>query len=117
MLHTQRKKIIMPTTMNEIPTVVRGSAKAEKEITAPAFDVDKEYTFSMRSFRFRNGWAFCTVTFNGVNLEILIGQSADYQLPAMLQAKQFGGNVCGTFKGYHEHNGVQYPRFWNVSIG
>jgi len=54
--------------MNEIPTAVRGSAKAEKEITAPAFDVDKEYTFAMRSFRFRNGWAFCTITFKGQNL-------------------------------------------------
>ncbi len=105
------------TTMNEIPTAVRKSAEAVEAKTAPAFDVDKEYTFSMRSFRFRNGWAFCTVTFNGVNLEILIGQSADYQLPAMLQAKQFGGNVYGTFKGYHEHNGVEYPRFWNVSVG
>jgi len=82
---------------------VRGSAKAEKEITAPAFDVDKEYTFSMRSFRFRNGWVFCTVTYNGQNLETLIGQAADYPLPAMLHAKQFGGNVFGTFKGYHDH--------------
>ena len=113
----QRKKIIMPTTMNEIPTAVRKSADAVEVKTAPAFDVDTEYTFSMRSFRFRNGWAFCTVTHNGQNLEILIGQSADYQLPAMLQAKQFGGSVYGTFKGYHDHNGAEYPRFWNVSVG
>jgi len=105
------------TTMNEVPTAVRGSAKAEKQTTAPAFDVEKEYTFTMRSFRYRNNWAFCTVTHNGENLEILIGQAADYPLPAMLQAKQFGGNVYGTFKGYHEHNGVEYPRFWNVSVG
>ncbi len=105
------------TTLNEIPSAVRGSEKSVKEKTAPAFDVEKEYAFAMRSFRFRNGWAFCTVTHNGQNLEILIGQSADYQLPAMLQAKQFGGNVYGTFKGFHEHNGVEYPRFWNVSVG
>jgi len=45
----------MERKLNEIPAAVRGSAKAEKEITAPAFDVDKEYTFTMRSFRFRNG--------------------------------------------------------------
>jgi len=113
----QCKKIIMPTTMNEIPTAVRKSADAVEVKTAPVFDVDTEYTFSMRSFRFRNGWAFCTVTYNGQNLEILIGQSADYQLPAMLQAKQFGGSVYGTFKGYHDHNGAEYPRFWNVSVG
>ncbi len=117
-LLTQHKKIIMSTsTMNEIPAAVRGSEKSEKAKTAPAFDVEKEYAFSMRSFRYRNNWAFCTVTYNGESLEILIGQSQDYPLPAMLQAKQFGGNVYGTFKGFHNHNGVDYPRFWNVSVG
>ena len=79
--------------MNEVPTAVRGSAEAVKGQTAPDFDVDKEYIFSIRSFRYRNNWAFCTVTHNGENLEILIGQAADYPLPAMLQAKQFSGNV------------------------
>ncbi len=105
------------TTLNENPPAVRGSAEAVKAKTAAAFDVEKEYTLTMRSFRYRNNWAFCTVPHNGENLEILIGQAADYQLPAMLQAKQFGGNVYGTFKGYHNHNGVEYPRFWNVSVG
>ena len=90
----------METTMNEVPTAVKGSATAEKQSTAPDFDVEKEYTFTMRSFRYRNNWAFCTVTQKGQNLEILIGQAADYPLPTMLQAKQFGGNVFGTFKGY-----------------
>ena len=107
----------MTTKLNEVPSAVGKAETSAKVKTAPDFDVDKEYTFSMRSFRFRNGWAFCTVTHNGENMEILIGQSADYQLPAMLQAKQFGGNVYGTFKGYHNHNGVDYPRFWNVSVG
>ena len=105
------------TTMNEIPAAVRKSARAVEAKAAPDFDVEKEYTFSMRSFRYRNQWAFCTVTHQGESLEILIGQAQDYPLPAMLQAKQFGGNVYGTFKGYHEHNGVEYPRFWNVSVG
>ncbi len=105
------------TTMNEIPTAVRKTASAAEVKAAPDFDVEKEYTFSMRSFRFRNGWAFCTVIHQGVSMEILIGQSSDYPLPAMLQAKQFGGNVYGVFKGYHEHNDVEYPRFWNVSVG
>ena len=50
-------------------------------------------------------------------MEIFIGSASDYPLPAMLQAKQFGGNVYGTFKGYHNHNGVDYARFWNVSVG
>ncbi len=68
-------------TMNETLTAVKGSAEAVEVKTTPVFDVEKEYTFSIRSFRFRNGWAFCTVTYNGVNLEILIGQSADYQPP------------------------------------
>jgi len=103
--------------MNEAPSAVGNAETSAKEKTAPAFDVDKEYTFSMRSFRYRNQWAFCTVTHNGENLEILIGQAVDYPLPAMLQAKQFGGNVYGTFKGYHNHNGVDYPRFWSVSVG
>ncbi len=81
------------------------------------FTEDKEYSFSMRSFRYRNQWAFCTVTYQGGKIEILIGAAVDYPLPAMLQAKQFGGNVYGTFKGMHNHNGVDYPRFWDVSVG
>jgi hypothetical protein len=107
----------MDTTMNEIPKAVRTPAEVVEQGTAPAFNVDQEYTFSMRSFRYRNQWAFCTVTYKGEALEILIGAAPDYPLPAMLQAKQFGGNVYGTFKGYHSHNGVDYPRFWNVSVG
>ncbi len=103
--------------MNGIPAAVRETAQAQKQKTAPDFDVEKEYTFSMRSFRYRNQWAFCTVIHGGQSMEILIGQSSDYPLPAMLQAKQFGGNVYGVFKGYHEHNGIEYPRFWNVSVG
>ncbi len=77
--------------------------------------MEKEYTFTMRSFRYRNNWAFYTVTHYGQNLKIFIGQSAGYPLPVMLQARQFGGNVFGTFKGYHDHNGLEYPRFWNMS--
>ena len=107
----------MSTTLNEIPRAVRTPAEIVDHLPAMAFDLDKEYTFSMRSFRYRNQWAFCTVIFKGEPMEILIGAASDYQLPAMLQAKQFGGNVYGTFRGYHNHNGVDYPRFWNVSVG
>lgn len=108
----------METRLNEIPAKTRRSpAEMVEEGSALAFDLDNEYTFAMRSFRYRNQWAFCTVTFKGEPMEILIGQAQDYPLPAMLQAKQFGGNVYGTFKGYHNHNGVDYPRFWNVSVG
>ncbi len=107
----------MISTQNGITAAVRTPAEVVEQGTAPGFDMEKEYTFSMRSFRYRNQWAFCTVVFKGQPMEILIGQATDYSLPAMLQAKQFGGNVYGTFKGYHNHNGVDYPRFWNVSVG
>ena len=81
------------------------------------FVEDKDYTFGMRSFRYRNGFCFCTVTVADATQEILIGSSSDYPLAAMLQAKQMNASVYGTFKGVHNHNGVDYPRFWNVSIG
>jgi hypothetical protein len=96
---------------------VRTPAQVVEEGTAPGFNVDQEYTFKMRSFRYRNQWAFCTVPVQNQNIEILIGGAQDYPLASMLQAKQLGGNVYGTFKGYHNHNGVDYPRFWNVSVG
>jgi hypothetical protein len=102
---------------NGSATVVRTPAHVVEEGTAPGFNMDQEYTFKMRSFRYRNGWCFCTVPWKGENLEILIGQSPEYPLTAMLQAKQLGGNVYGTFVGYHNHNGTDYARFFGVSVG
>ncbi|MBE0662829.1 MAG: hypothetical protein IH597_10190 [Bacteroidales bacterium] len=107
----------MTATTNSIPKSVRTPAEVVEEMTAPGFNMDQEYTFKMRSFRYRNNWAFATVVYKEATIEILIGETASYPLPAMLQAKQFGGNVYGTFKGYHNHNGIDYPRFWNVSVG
>ncbi|MBE0662543.1 MAG: hypothetical protein IH597_08755 [Bacteroidales bacterium] len=108
----------MPTTtVNGTPKTVRTPADVVEEMTAPGFNLDQEYTFKMRSFRYRNQWAFVTVIHKEETMEILIGEMAAYPLPAMLQAKQLGGNVYGKFKGYHNHGGVDYPRFWNVSVG
>jgi hypothetical protein len=83
----------------------------------PKFIADKEYSFSLRSFRVRNNFMFATVKHGDENLEVLIGNSTDYRIADMLSVKQMGGNVYGTFKEMHNHNGVDYPRFWNVSIG
>ena len=82
------------------------------------FEENKEYSFSLKSFRYRNNFAFCTVkTDADASLEILIGSSQDYPLQALLMAKQMGASVYGTFKGVHTHNGTDYPKFWGVSIG
>ena len=81
------------------------------------FAENTNYTFGMRSFRYRNGFCFATVMVADATQEILIGNASDYPLAAMLQAKQMGASVYGTFKGLHNHNGVEYPRFWNVSVG
>ena len=107
----------MITTENGTQATAVAPATAVEQKAAPSFEVEREYTFSMRSFRYRNQWAFCTVVYKDTSMEILIGAATDYPLPAMLQAKQFGGNVYGTYKGNHNHNGVDYPRFWNVSVG
>ncbi|MFW5687514.1 MAG: hypothetical protein ACOCXV_01170 [Bacteroidota bacterium] len=107
----------MITTENGTKATAAAPDVLVEQQVAPSFKEGHEYTFSMRSFRYRNQWAFCTVTYNNTTMEILIGTAVDYPLPAMLQAKQFGGNVYGTFKGSHNHNGVEYPRFWNVSVG
>ena len=85
---------------------------------ATTFSENKEYSFSMRSFRYRNGFCFCTVkTDADASLEILIGSSVEYPLSSMLQAKQMGGAIYGTYKGVHNHNGTDYPKFWNIGIG
>lgn len=82
-----------------------------------SFVPETEYIFSMRSFRSRNNFTFATVLYKDSKLEILIGQTSDYNVSTMLQAKQFGGNVYATFKRMETVNGVAYPRFWDVSIG
>lgn len=81
------------------------------------FVPEQEYIFSMRSFRMRNGFAFASVTIKDVKTEILLGQSSDYKFGDLLQAKQFGGSLYATFKRMEAVNGVEYPRFWDVSIG
>jgi hypothetical protein len=82
-----------------------------------SFVPETEYIFSMRSFRSRNNFTFATVLYKDSKMDILIGQSSDYTVSTMLQAKQFGGNVYATFKKMEIVNGVSYPRFWDVSIG
>jgi hypothetical protein len=82
-----------------------------------SFVPETEYVFSMRSFRSRNNYTFATVNHKDSKVEILIGQSSDYTVSTMLQAKQFGGNIYATFKRMETINGVEYPRFWDVSIG
>ena len=83
----------------------------------PNFVVDTEYTFSMRSFRMRNGYTFATVSYNDSKIEILIGSTNDYPLSTMLQAKQMQANLYATFKSTANINGKEYPRFWDVGIG
>ena len=82
-----------------------------------SFVPETEYIFSMRSFRVRNNFTFATVSYKDTKLEILIGSSTDYNVSTMLQAKQFGGSIYATFKNMTNVNGVDYPRFWDVSIG
>ena len=82
-----------------------------------SFVPETEYIFSMRSFRVRNNFTFATVSYKDAKLEILIGQSSDYKFGDLLQAKQFGGSIYATFKNVTTVNGVDYPRFWDVSIG
>ena len=82
-----------------------------------SFVPETEYIFSMRSFRVRNNFTFATVSYKDTKLEILIGSSSDYKFGDLLQAKQFGGSVYATFKNVTTVNGVDYPRFWDVSIG
>jgi hypothetical protein len=88
-------------------------------VAAPtmSFVPETEYTFSMRSFRVRNNFTFATVSHKDSKMEILIGQSSDYKFGDLLQAKQFGGSIYATFKKMETINGVEYPRFWDVSIG
>jgi hypothetical protein len=82
------------------------------------FTIDTEYSFPLRSFRFRNNLCFATVANASSSIEILIGDSKEYSLPTMLQAKQLGASVYGTFKSmYTGTDGKEYPKFWNVSIG
>lgn len=94
--------------------VVSDVADATQTIS---FVPETEYIFSMRSFRSRNNFTFTTVSYKDSKLEILIGQSSDYTVSTMLQAKQFGGSIYATFKRMEIVNGVAYPRFWDVSIG
>ena len=82
-----------------------------------SFVPETEYIFSMRSFRVRNNFTFASVNYKDSKLEILIGQSSDYKFGDLLQAKQFGGSLYATFKNVVTVNGVDYPRFWDVSIG
>lgn len=82
-----------------------------------SFVPETEYIFTMRSFRVRNNFAFATVSYKDSKLEILIGSSSDYKFADLLQAKQFGGSLYATFKNTTTVNGVDYPRFWDVSIG
>jgi len=82
-----------------------------------SFVPETEYIFSMRSFRVRNNFTFATVSYKDSKLEILIGSSSDYKFGDLLQAKQFGGSIYATFKNVTTVNGVDYPRFWDVSIG
>ena len=93
--------------------------KADAASAAPtiSFVPETEYIFSMRSFRVRNNFTFATVSYKDTKLEILIGSSTDYNVSTMLQAKQFGGSIYATFKNMTNVNGVDYPRFWDVSIG
>ena len=83
----------------------------------PNFVQDKEYTFSMRSFRVRNGFTFASVMFNGDKIDILIGSSNDYKFGDLLQAKSMQANLYATYKSSVNVNGVDYPRFWDIGIG
>lgn len=83
----------------------------------PNFVVDTEYTFSMRSFRMRNGFTFATVSFNDSKFEILIGSTNDYKFGDLLQAKAMQANLYATFKSTANINGKEYPRFWDIGIG
>jgi hypothetical protein len=90
---------------------------ADAAPTTFAFVAETEYIFSMRSFRIKNGFTFATVLLKDTKLDILIGNATDYKFGELMQAKQFGGNVYATFKQMASVNGVEYPRFWDVSIG
>src|SRR6056300_495838 len=83
----------------------------------PKFVVDTEYTFSMRSFRMRNGFTFATVSFNDSKFEILIGSTTDYKFGDLLQAKAMQANLYATYKNSANINGKEYPRFWDIGIG
>ena len=81
------------------------------------FVTDSEYIFSMRSFRMKNGFTFATVLFKDTKIEILIGTTADYKFGDLLTAKQGGGSLYATFKQMASVNGIDYPRFWDITIG
>ena len=101
----------MPTPKTKIDTA------ADAAPTTFAFVAETEYIFSMRSFRIKDGYTFATVLLKDTKLDILIGNATDYKFGDLMQAKQFGGNVYATFKRMNTVNGVEYPRFWDVSIG
>lgn len=114
-LESQNRKPLINTDMSTKETKIDPAADAA--LSNLAFVAETEYIFSMRSFRMKNGFTFATVLFKDTKLDILIGSATDYKFGELMQAKQFGGNVYATFKHMTTVNGVQYPRFWDVSIG
>ena len=99
------------------PRQNRTAAADAAQTPTPTFVAETEYIFSLRSFRMKNGFAFATVMYKDIKVEILIGSTADYKFGDLLIAKQGGGNLYATFKQMAIINGEEYPRFWNIGIG
>ena len=54
MANATQNQNAMTATTNSIPKSVRTPADVVEEMIVPGFDVEKEYTFKMRSFRYCN---------------------------------------------------------------
>lgn len=103
------------------------------------FEINKNYTFKMKSFRPRNGFMFAQVQHTAnvepsgstrraagaaasaaepvtTNIEILIGNASDYRLADLLELKRADVSITGDFHEMKSVNGNEYPRFWNVAF-
>ena len=81
------------------------TANADKK-----FEVDKEYSFSVKGFTYIKEFAFLVLdTFLGAQ-RIIIGSKSDFPMTEMFAMKQ-AASVSVTYKGVKNINGEDYHQF------
>jgi len=86
------------------------TSNATTAANAASFELNKEYSFSVKGFTYIKEWAFLVIdTFLG-NQRIIIGSKSDFPMTEMFAMKQ-AASVAVTYKGVKNINGVDYHQF------
>ena len=106
------------SSMSSQKTANASSVAKQKTAEAMPFEVDVEYEFKIRSFRYRGDWILTTAFYKGSKYSLILAKKDELLFAALMELK--GGIAYATFRGMQSVPASgdlperEYPAFYDV---